>query len=345
MAGHRPTEERIQMVLLYAKYANYEHVRREWRNYFPSQPPTIETLRNTYQRFIQTGSVQDLPKSGRPRSVTATDTLQDVAAAVENNPEQSIRRGALAAGMSSTSYYRATQELGLSPYKPQLVVSLNDDDFDRRLQFAGEWQAKFDAEPKLIDKILWTDESEFKLNGLVNKHNCFYWAGSNPHEQKPHQNTSQGVMVWCGISSTRLIGPYFMEGPVTGESYRNMLEQFLWPQLKFQRMFFQQDGAPAHYSLLVRDWLDQKLPNRWIGRRGPFDWPARSPDLSPCDFYLWGRLKDMVYRERCATLQELRGRIAAACGELSLDEIARACRSVPKRLSDLIAHNGQQLPY
>jgi hypothetical protein len=25
-------------------------------------------------------------------------------------------------------------------------------------------------------------------------------------------------------------------------------------------------------------------------------WPARSPDLTPCNFYLWGNLKDKVYR-------------------------------------------------
>ena len=25
---------------------------------------------------------------------------------------------------------------------------------------------------------------------------------------------------------------------------------------------------------------------RWLGRRGPHEWPARSPDLTPCDFFL-----------------------------------------------------------
>ncbi|GBN05744.1 hypothetical protein AVEN_46340-1 [Araneus ventricosus] len=44
----------------------------------------------------------------------------------------------------------------------------------------------------------------------------------------------------------------------------------------------------------------EKLPHRWIGRAGLDDvpllpWPPRSPDLTLCDFFLWGYVKDKVY--------------------------------------------------
>jgi len=38
-------------------------------------------------------------------------------------------------------------------------------------------------------------------------------------------------------------------------------------------------------------------------------WPARSPDLNPCDFYLWGNLKDKVYRTKPHTEEELKENI------------------------------------
>ncbi|KAJ4430036.1 hypothetical protein ANN_22244 [Periplaneta americana] len=43
-------------------------------------------------------------------------------------------------------------------------------------------------------------------------------------------------------------------------------------------------------------WLNDVVPDRWIGRKGPndracFAWPPRSPDLTPCEFYLWGFIK------------------------------------------------------
>jgi len=59
--------------------------------------------------------------------------------------------------------------------------------------------------------------------------------------------------------------------------------------------FFQQDGAPPHHAVTVRKFLDEQLPNRWIGRRGPVEWPPRSPDITPMDFFFWGVVKDKVF--------------------------------------------------
>ena len=44
--------------------------------------------------------------------------------------------------------------------------------------------------------------------------------------------------------------------------------------------------------------LDQTVPDTWIGKCGQIKWLLRSLDLTPLDFYLWGRLKAMVYGER-----------------------------------------------
>ena len=58
---------------------------------------------------------------------------------------------------------------------------------------------------------------------------------------------------------------------MNGQNYMDMLEKFLWPRVKYKRLYFQHDGAPAHYALLVRQWLDQKFRGKWIGRRGPYE--------------------------------------------------------------------------
>ena len=68
---------------------------------------------------------------------------------------------------------------------------------------------------------------------------------------------------------------------------RAMLPSFLQIPLQTE-LYFMQDGAPAHYATTVRAWLDVNFENRWIGRRGPIEWPARSPDLTVADFFLWG---------------------------------------------------------
>lgn len=65
------------------------------------------------------------------------------------------------------------------------------------------------------------------------------------------------------------------------------------PQHILQRMWYQHDGAPAHFDGEVRRHLNLIYPGRWIGRGGPVNWPARSPDLNPLDF-LVGTSDDVI---------------------------------------------------
>ena len=63
-------------------------------------------------------------------------------------------------------------------------------------------------------------------------------------------------------------------------------------------MYFQHDGAPPHYTIRVREFLNEIFPNRWLGRGGPVAWPPRSPDLTPLDCYIWGHMKTLVYETK-----------------------------------------------
>jgi hypothetical protein len=73
----------------------------------------------------------------------------------------------------------------------------------------------------------------------------------------------------------------------------------------------QQDGAPPHFHLAVRAFLDNQLPESLIEHRGPTPWPSRSPDLSPLDFFFWGFVKDCIYRPPMSqSLPELQGQIS-----------------------------------
>ena len=63
------------------------------------------------------------------------------------------------------------------------------------------------------------------------------------------------------------------------------------------QFIYQQDRAPPHFHHDVRGYLNDTLPYRWIGHASQDDcpllpWPPRSPDLTPCDFFLWGDVKD-----------------------------------------------------
>jgi len=46
-----------------------------------------------------------------------------------------------------------------------------------------------------------------------------------------------------------------------------------------------------HSSCQVSNFLNYRFPGRWMVRGGPHNWPARSPDLSPLDYCVWGWMK------------------------------------------------------
>ena len=174
-----------------------------------------------------------------------------------------------------------------------MVHALNEDDFDRRFQFC-EWYVNVTKEDTSVeDRTLLSDEATFHLNGQVNWHNSVYYPEANPYllmEGKKIQ--FPGVCVWAAIQSSGVLGPHFFEDTVSGETYHMILHEFLLPQLQNEdlgQIIFMQDGSSPHFVNIVCTFLDETFTS-WIGRTGATDRPVRSPDLTPCDFALWGVL-------------------------------------------------------
>jgi hypothetical protein len=140
------------------------------------------------------------------------------------------------------------------------------------------------------------------------------------------------VNVFCALSRRKLYGPFFfVKGTVTGQSYLNMLQLWLMPQMQEDSndFLFQQDGVPPNFHNDVREYLNIELPRRWIGRAGERDerfkkWPPRSPDLTPSNLVLWGYIKDHVYVPPLPRdIQELRQRIKEAATMVTEDKLGR----------------------
>ena len=95
------------------------------------------------------------------------------------------------------------------------------------------------------------------------------------------------------------------------------------------QMYFQHDGAPPHYTLHVRDYLIESFPNHWLGRGGPIQWPPRSPDLTPLDYYFWAHMKTFVYETKVDSRAALRDRIFAAAEHTHPSKQHRFRYSIP----------------
>ena len=136
----------------------------------------------------------------------------------------------------------------------------------------------------------------------------------------------------------------FVEENINADNYLEILEKTVIPfaDVQYEEVVFQQDGAPAHYANKVRNLLNEKFPGTWIGRRVSIEWPARSPDLSPLDFFFWGVMKDRVYTEKFKTLEDLKKIIKREALIIANDKelLKKVCSSVTGRVAECIDANG-----
>ncbi|GFV85553.1 uncharacterized protein TNCV_3773771 [Trichonephila clavipes] len=77
-----------------------------------------------------------------------------------------------------------------------------------------------------------------------------------------------------------------------------MITNFFIPELKnhdVQELWLQQDGATCHTARATIDLLKDTFGDHLISRFGPVNWPPRSCDLTPLDYFLWGSRKCLAY--------------------------------------------------
>ncbi|KAL0868271.1 hypothetical protein ABMA27_007802 [Loxostege sticticalis] len=293
---------------------------REFRRRFPQH----STIRRFATRLEATGSTLDRPKSGRPRTGRSAENIDAVRKDVEECPETSTRRRATQLGISRRTLQRIlVKDLKMFPYKTQMTHQLLPADHRARLDYCQ----------RVINLNLEEDDFPSKL------------VMKTPlHPLK--------VTVWCGICVDRVIGPYFFEDAggnaitVNGERYRTMLREFLIPsldELGLEHIWFQQDGATAHTARDTMDLVRDAFPGRVISRFGDLPWPARSPDLTSPDFFLWGFLKSRVYVNKPQTLAALKENIRQEITNISQEVLRQVMQNVINRAQMCINSGGHHL--
>lgn len=344
------TQQRVFVLQCWWKTnKNSDEVVKLFVEKFPQTPaPSRQAIYNLNKRFETTGSVHDLPRSGRPNTAACDENVTAIAESVIQSPKKSVRKRSAEFDIPRSSVHRIMKSLKLKAYRPQLHQGLTEDDFDRRVEFSEWFVIRCEAELNFQNRILWTDEASFKLNGCVNRHNCVYWSDTNPHELLEQELNVPGVNVWAGVWSGGIVGPYFFNGTVTGASYLEMLQDVVLPELQNNPLFentnfiWQQDGAPPHYSLVVRECISSNF-DEWIGRRGTTDWPPRSCDLTPLDFGVWGIVKNNVFSQKPRDLEHLRAIIEEEFEALNNNKYlcTNLVNSVKKRCEKCIEVHGK----
>ena len=111
---------------------------------------------------------------------------------------------------------------------------------------------------------------------------------------------------------------------------------------RFQRLWWAQDGAPCHGLLAVCARLNRLFGERVLSLHTSNGWPPRSPNLTHCDFFIWGYLKDKIFRIPPRFLNVPRQKIITESNLLreNRDFITRSVQHMRSR-ADTCVHKGE----
>ncbi|GFW24977.1 transposable element Tc3 transposase [Trichonephila clavipes] len=126
-----------------------------------------------------------------------------------------------------------------------------------------------------------------------------------------------------------------------------MITNFFIPELNnhdVQELWFQQDGATCHTARATIDLLKDAFGDHLISRFGPVNWPPRSCDLTPLDYFLQGYVKSLVYANKPQTLDHLEDNIRRVIADIRPQMLEKVIENWTFRLDYIRASRGNPMP-
>lgn len=295
----------------------------EFRSKFPDAAVVrqlfVETLQRCVTNYRETGNV--IKKGGGRPSKRTHEVVEEATQIMENDPQTSLRQLSQQINLSMGTCHRLLRkDANLYPYRFTSVQELLPLDIPQRLNFCQWFLDTFGNNGDVLQMSFFTDEAWFYKQGYVNSQNMRMWSGNNPHQVVEAPLHPEKVGVWAAVSARRVIGPIFFEGNINAEKYRQEILQVFIGLLhddELRRAYFQQDGARPHCTHETLQFLREYFDDRIISRNTDIPWPARSCDLTPCDFCLWPYIKNSIYRTPINDLDDLKQRISDKFQEIN----------------------------
>ena len=241
--------------------------------------------------------VENLSHASRPSTSVNDDNMEKVKEIVLENRRVGIREIAEALNIS----YGSTQHilvnvLGMKRIAARLVPKdLNFLQKARRVEVAEEMLANVTDHPTFIKRVITGDETWVYEYDVETAQQSSEWRAKNePKPKKPRQSRSKiKTMLIVFFDYRGVVHHEFVpEGQTVNKEYYLAVLRRLREAIRRKRpdlwadnsWIFHHDNAPSHSSLIVTEFL-AKHEIKVIAQ------PPYSPDLAPCDFFLFPKLK------------------------------------------------------
>lgn len=306
---------------------------------------SAQAVRNLRRRFRQTGSTDDLPRSGRPRVTTRAQDRYILNQHLRNRFLTATRTAAATPGthnnrISAQTVRNRLAENGLRGRRPYVGSVL----LPRHRQLRRAWaQGHLNWTRLNWRTILFTDESRFSLTRGDGRVRVYRRRNERYADccvlERDRFGGGGSVMVWGGIANGYRTPLVVIDGNLTARKYReNVLAPHVVPLLRTHGVIttLQQDNARPHVARENIQFLQQQQVD-FIP-----DWPSKSPDMNPIE-HLWDNLDRRVRRRPIppANVNGLRIALQEEWNNIPQAEINKLVNSMRNRCAAVVnAHGG-----
>ena len=226
--------------------------------------------------------------------------MEAVRQAVRGDRRLTVRMIAEQVGIDwQTVWQIITEELRMQKICAKMVPKLlSDDQKAQRMQVCEDTLQNIENDPELLTKVITGDETwVFEYDPETKRQSKQWLSPGSPRPKKAHQSRSQiKVMLIAFFDAHGIVHVEFIpqRQTINQHVYQHVLKNLLTTICHRRRDLFDSnmwllhhDNAPAHSALSVRRFLAKKNVS-------VLDQPPYSPDLAPCDFFLFPQLKGII---------------------------------------------------
>lgn len=290
--------------------------------------------------------VTDMLRSRRPRTKMTTLNINMISDMIQRDRRLTLKELSARSGLSKTTVVRIVKKkLDLNRINAKFIPKLlTDEQKQMRVHLCEENLRTYTQEKHFLAKVVTGDESWVRVYEPELKSRSSQWmAKGSRHPQKAKRGRSERkTMLTVFFDSDDVIHSEFSDATVDTDSYIqtiNTLKERIRqkrPELWHDRRFIlHQDNAPSHTS------------NRTIAHLSHPDNPIRllphppySPDLAPCDYFLFPYLKAQLRGHRFQNVQDLRTAVQRELWAIPPQKLARAIADLPSRWRKCVAAEG-----
>ena len=308
---------------------------------------TLKTVYKWYERFKSGNeSVKDEERSGRPSTSKTDENVKKVAKIVRSNRRMTIRELTEELNISYGSVQSIlTDDLQMRRVSAKFVPRLlTDEQKEIRVSVCTELKDRLHADPDFMAKIVNGDESWVYGYDPETKIQSSQWKTTNsPRPKKARQSKSNiKVMVIVFLDCEGIVRSDFVPRGTTVNSgfYKGTLERLRndmrrkRPEKWANGFLLHHDNSPWHTSLLIREFLAAKsLP--------VCPHPPYSPDLAPCDFWLFQKIKSVLKGKRFDTIPGIEKATTEQLKAIPKEAFQKCFQSWIQRWDKCIASQGQ----